>query len=250
MVNMEQERKVKVWAHRGASAYRPENTLEAFALAVEQQADGVELDVQLSRDGEVVVVHDEQLERVSDGTGFVKDHTLQELKALSFNRTHPECVGAAIPTLEEVYDLLKPTGLTVNVELKTSVFPYEGIEEKVLELAARMGMEERVLYSSFGHCSLVRLKKLNPAAETGLLYSDGWIGVPEYGRNTVGVDALHPPFWHLQDGTLAEQAKQLGLRLHVWTVDEPVYMQMLVRQGVDALITNKPDLCRDVLGRG
>lgn len=82
--------KTKVWAHRGASAYAPENTLEAFLLAAEHGADGVELDVQLTKDGEMVVVHDEEIDRVSDGSGFVKDYTLAELKALNFNKTHPE----------------------------------------------------------------------------------------------------------------------------------------------------------------
>ena len=99
--------KTKVWAHRGASAYAPENTLEAFLLAAEQGADGVELDVQLTKDGEMVVVHDEEIDRVSDGSGFVKDYTLAELKNLNFNKTHPEYQNVKIPTLREVYEALK-----------------------------------------------------------------------------------------------------------------------------------------------
>ena len=114
------EMKTKVWAHRGASAYAPENTLEAFLLAAEQGADGVELDVQLTKDGEMVVVHDEEIDRVSDGSGFVKDYTLAELKNLNFNKTHPEYQNVKIPTLREVYEALKPTGMTINVELKTA----------------------------------------------------------------------------------------------------------------------------------
>ena len=99
--------KTKVWAHRGASAYAPENTLEAFLLAAEHGADGVELDVQLTKDGEMVVVHDEEIDRVSDGSGFVKDYTLAELKTLNFNKTHPEYQDVKIPTLREVYEALK-----------------------------------------------------------------------------------------------------------------------------------------------
>ena len=113
--------KTKVWAHRGASAYAPENTLEAFLLAAEQGADGVELDVQLTKDGEMVVVHDEEIDRVSDGSGFVKDYTLAELKNLNFNKTHLEYQNVKIPTLREVYEALKPTGMTINVELKTGI---------------------------------------------------------------------------------------------------------------------------------
>lgn len=135
--------KTQIWAHRGASAYAPENTLEAFRLAAEMGADGVELDVQLSRDGELVVAHDETIDRVSNGTGYIKDYTLAQLKELSFNRLFPAFKEARIPTLLEVYELLKPAGLTVNVELKTGIILYPEIEEKVLALTASMGMEDR-----------------------------------------------------------------------------------------------------------
>ena len=159
--------KTQVWAHRGASAYAPENTLEAFRLAAEMGADGVELDVQLSRDGELVVAHDETIDRVSNGTGYIKDYTLAQLKKLSFNRLFLKFKDVRIPTLKEVYELLKPAGLTVNVELKTGIILYPEIEEKVLALTASMGMEDRVIYSSFCHPSLVRLKELDSALRQG-----------------------------------------------------------------------------------
>ena len=165
--------KTKVWAHRGASGYAPENTLEAFEMAVKQQADGVELDVQLTKDGELVVLHDETLDRTTDGKGFVKDYTLKEVQALKAVKTHPEYQTGRIPMLAEVYDLLKPTGLEINVELKTGIFFYPGIEEKVLKLTKEMGMEERIWYSSFNHYSLKKVKECNPSARTGILYSDG-----------------------------------------------------------------------------
>ena len=241
--------KTQVWAHRGASAYAPENTLEAFKLAAGQGADGVELDVQLSRDNELVVAHDETIDRVSNGSGYIKDHTLSELKKLRFNRLFPEYRDASIPTLGEVYKLLRPTGLVVNVELKTGIVPYEGIEERVLDLASEMGMGDRVIYSSFHHPSLVKLKMLDPSVKTGLLYSDGWIDVASYGRYTARVDALHPALYHMQDPELIPSARSLGLALHVWTVNDEEYMEMLVRQGVEAIITNKPDLCRSVADR-
>ena len=238
--------KTQVWAHRGASAYAPENTLEAFKLAAGQGADGVELDVQLSRDNELVVAHDETIDRVSNGSGYIKDHTLSELKKLRFNRLFPEYRDASIPTLGEVYELLRPTGLVVNVELKTGIVPYEGIEERVLDLASEMGMGDRVIYSSFHHPSLVKLKMLDASVKTGLLYSDGWIDAASYGRYTARVDALHPALYHMQDKELIPSARSLGLALHVWTVDDEEYMEALVRQGVEAIITNKPDVCRNV----
>ena len=241
--------RTQVWAHRGASAYAPENTLEAFALAVDQGADGVELDVQLTRDHELVVVHDETIDRVSNGSGYIKDYTLSQLKALRFNRLFPRYKDASIPTLKEVYELLKPTGLVINVELKTGIIQYEGIEEKALSLADRMEMGDRVIYSSFHHPSLVKLRESYPSVYTGLLYSDGWIDVASYGRNTAGVDALHPALYHMQDKGLILSAAALGLSLHVWTVDEEMHMEMLAEQGIEAIITNKPDLCRAVVDR-
>ena len=158
----------KVWAHRGASGYAPENTLEAFELAARQKADGVELDVQLSKDGELVVIHDETIDRVTDGKGKVKDFTVRELKSFKANQTHPEYANAIIPTLEEVYDLLKPIGLKINVELKTGIYFYPDIEKKLLALTRKKGMEEKVWYSSFNHYSLIRLKELEPSVRTGI----------------------------------------------------------------------------------
>ena len=158
----------EIWAHRGASGYAPENTLEAFALAAEMGADGVELDVQMSRDGYLVVAHDERIDRVSNGTGLIRDFTLKELKEFHFNKTHPEYREARIPTLREVYEALKNTSLWINVELKNGIYFYEGLEERVLELTGRLGMEKRVIYSSFNHHSMVHLKQLNPDALTGL----------------------------------------------------------------------------------
>ena len=113
-------KKPLIWGHRGASAYAPENTLFAFQKAVEQKADGVELDIQLTKDGHIVVIHDEWIDRTSDGKGWVKDMTLAELRRFNYNRTHPEYEHADIPTMEEVLDLLKPTDLTIDIELKTA----------------------------------------------------------------------------------------------------------------------------------
>ena len=158
---MNQE-KTKVWAHRGASGYAPENTLDAFRKAVEMGADGIELDVQMTKDGELVVIHDETIDRVSNGKGWVKDYTYEELKKFNFNKTHLEYTKEEIPTLEQVYLLIKPTNLTINVEIKTGIVFYPGIEERVLELTERLGMKERVIYSSFNHYTIRKIKELDP----------------------------------------------------------------------------------------
>ena len=176
---MDQE-KTKVWAHRGASGYAPENTLDAFQKAVEMGADGIELDVQMTKDGELVVIHDETINRVSNGKGWVKDYTYEELKKFNFNKTHLEYTKEEIPTLEQVYLLIKPTNLTINVEIKTGIVFYPGIEERVLELTERLGMKERVIYSSFNHYTIRKIKELDPQAKTGMLYEDGIIDAVDY----------------------------------------------------------------------
>ena len=239
--------KTKVWAHRGASAYAPENTLEAFLLAAEQGADGVELDVQLTKDGEMVVVHDEEIDRVSDGSGFVKDYTLAELKTLNFNKTHPEYQDVKIPTLREVYEALKPTGMTINVELKTGIFWYKDLEKKVLELTKEMEMEDRVIYSSFNHYSLIRMKELEPSVRTGILYADGIVNVWDYAKKTVGADALHPLYYNIQYPGYLEKTRDLGLKTHAWTVNEEADMKALAKAGIEAIITNYPDKARKII---
>jgi len=230
-----------VYGHRGASGYAPENTLEAFELAAKQGAYGVELDVQLTRDGELVVAHDEWLERVSEGQGFLKDYTLKELKGLHFNKTFPSFANARIPTLREVYELLKPTGLYVNAELKNSVFDYPELERRVLELAAECGMSDSVIYSSFNHHSMLRMKALDSAAVCGLLYEGVLVRPWEYAK-ALGMDALHPQFCEtLITKGECEEAHALGLKVNTWTVNGETELGMVIAAGVDGIITNYPD---------
>ena len=239
-------KKTLVWAHRGASAYAPENTLEAFAKAVEQQADGIELDVQRTRDGRLVVIHDETVDRVSRATGWVKDFTYEKLKKINVNLRFPQQGAQYVPTLEEVYELIRPTGLTVNVELKTGVVFYPEIEEQVLEVTKQMGMQERVIYSSFNHYSVRKIRRLTPQAVTGMLYQDGMIGAARYASEVVQADALHPAIYHVQYPDFFEECRKNGLKVHVWTVNEEPYMRLLCENHVDAMITNDPKLARKV----
>ena len=236
-----------VWAHRGASGYAPENTLAAFQKAVDLGADGVELDIQLTKDDQIVVIHDEMIDRTSDGKGWVKDYTLEELRAFNYNRTKPEYKHADIPTMREVFELLKPTGLFINIEIKTGVVFYEKIEEKILALAKEMGMEDRVCYSSFNHYTVTRIHELKPDAEVGFLYADGPIDMPSYGVKH-GVNALHPALYNLQYDGFVKECKEKGLKLNVWTVNERPYMEMCCQYGVDAIITNYADIAKEVVG--
>ena len=236
-----------VWAHRGASGYAPENTLAAFQKAVDLGADGVELDIQLTKDDQIVVIHDETIDRTSDGKGWVKDYTLEELRAFNYNRTKPEYKHADIPTMREVFELLKPTGLFINIEIKTGMVFYEKIEEKILALAKEMGMEDRVCYSSCNHYTVTRIHELKPDAEVGFLYADGPIDMPSYGVKH-GVNALHPALYNLQYDGFVKECKEKGLKLNVWTVNERPYMEMCCQYGVDAIITNYPDIAKEVVG--
>ncbi len=230
-----------IWAHRGASGYAPENTLESFKKAIMLGADGIELDVQLTKDDRIVVIHDETIDRISDGKGWVKDYTLEELRRFNYNKTHPEFAHADIPTLREVYELMKPSGLTINVELKTGIVFYEELERKVIELTREMEMEDNVLYSSFNHYTCVKLHELNPDAYVGFLYADGSIDMAEYAKQH-GADALHPALYNLQFPNYMKDAADRGLDVNVWTVNEEQYMQMCCRLGVNAIITNYPDI--------
>ncbi len=233
--------KTKIYGHRGASGYAPENTLAAFSLAVEQRADGVELDVQLTRDKQLVVAHDERIDRVSDGTGRVCDISLRSLKKLNFGVNHMGYESEKIPTLEEVFDLLKGTNLNINIELKNSILPYEGMEEDCLELAAKKGMEDRIVYSSFNHYSMLKLKKINPEAVCGILYNCCIIKPWDYAES-IGVDALHPHFGEiLLTPDECSEAHALNLAVNTWTVNEEADMQRVLLSGADILITNYPD---------
>lgn len=234
--------KIKVWAHRGASAYAPENTMEAYILAHQYGADGIELDVQLSKDGEVVVIHDEKINRTSDGRGYVRNYTLRQLRQFNYNRTRPEHFHAQIPTLREVLEYLqdKPE-MSLNIELKTNAFFYEGIEQKTIDLVHQTGMSERVIYSSFNHYSIRTVQQIDPEAKVGLLHEDGFIDVPKYAAQ-LHVDAVHPKYVDLRYPGYLEDCRRLGLDINVWTINDGQMMQDMCEAGVHAIITNDPAL--------
>ncbi|MGN0377293.1 MAG: glycerophosphodiester phosphodiesterase [Suilimivivens sp.] len=236
----------KVWAHRGACGYAPENTIPSFIKAAEMKADGVELDIQLSKDGELVVIHDETVDRVSDRKGFVKDFTIQELKLMDVSRPVPGFGTARIPTLAEVLEELKPTEMTVNIECKTGIFFYPGLEEKMIKLVKDMNMTDRIWCSSFNHESVMKVKQLCPEMKTGFLIADVILNVADYAKEHE-VMALHPALYHLQDKELIGRCKRRGLAVHVWTVNDRQDMKELCHAGVDAIITNYPDIARNVV---
>lgn len=190
---------MKIWAHRGCSQMYPENTLLAFEKAAAIDGlEGIELDIQLTKDGELVVIHDERVDRTTEGTGFVRDFTLAQLKRLHiYADVHP---SQEIPTMKEVLDLLKPfmrKGFRLNIELKNSVYPYEGMEEKIVDLIGIYGLEKNVVYSSFSALSLERLRRIDPQTEIGVL--DTRVSDCLYKlKGGCGAQALHP-YWQAMD---------------------------------------------------
>ncbi len=237
-----------IWAHRGASGYAPENTIEAFLLAVQMGADGVELDVQFTKDRQVVVIHDERIDRTSNGTGYVCDYTLDELKQYNFNKTHPEFTFCQISTLREILEILKETTLIINIELKTDVNFYPGIEREAYKLVDEYGMKDRVIFSSFNHESIMRIKEIDSQVMCGFLYADGILGVVHYAVSH-HIDAIHPSLNNMKYENLVEKAKSEDVQIHVWTVNEESDMEKMRQLGVNAIITNYPLKAKKVYQR-
>ena len=149
------------FGHRGFSGRYPENTMLAFEKAIEAGCDGIELDVHLSSDGELVIIHDERVDRTADGSGYVGKMTLKELRNLDVSASFRGQYGVnRIPTLEEYLALAKETGIITNIELKTGVYTYPGIEEKTLAMIDDFGMRDKIIISSFNHYSVKRMQAL------------------------------------------------------------------------------------------
>lgn len=202
---------MKIWAHRGCSQRYPENTLLAFEKAANIKGlTGIELDIQMTKDGEIVVIHDERVDRTTEGIGFVRDYTLAELKKMHiYADVNPV---QKIPTIEEVLDLLEPamkSGLNLNIELKNSVYPYEGMEQKIVDLVHTRGLQKGVVYSSFSALSLEKLRKIDEEAELGIL--DRKVSDCLYKlKGGCGAVALHP-YWQSID-LPAEHIKEYTVR--------------------------------------
>ncbi len=234
-------------AHRGAARQAPENTMASFSKACEIGADGFEFDVQLSRDGIPVVIHDEMLERTTGSQGLVKDYTLSELQSLDAGGWFAqEFKGISIPTLEEVLDEFKSSKLLFNIELKSGIILYPGLEEAVLKMIADRKLEERTVLSSFNHYSLVTCRKINPEVRTGVLYMAGLYEPWNYAR-TLGCYSVHPLFYNLQIPDLVQGFKEHNLPIFAWTVNEEKYMKMMVMAEIEAIITDFPELLKDLL---
>ncbi len=257
---------MKIWAHRGCSQMYPENTLLAFEKAASlKNLTGIELDIQLTKDGEIVVIHDERVDRTTEGTGYVRDFTLSQLRKLHiYADNHPT---QQVPTMEEVLVLLKPdlksglrdakqnlaqkdagarSGLILNIELKNSICFYEGMEEKIVEMVHRHGLQSAVVYSTFHAKSLAKLRRLDADAELAIL--DTRVSDCLYkAKGGCGASALHP-FWQ---GIDLPPEELVGITVRAWMSghlypEKPTGTKLdltyLEKQGITDVILNEPEV--------
>jgi glycerophosphoryl diester phosphodiesterase len=229
----------EIWAHRGARREAPENTLPAFELAVAQGADGVEFDVQLTADGAVVVIHDEAVDRTTDGNGPVVGFTLAQLRRLDASAGVGGHAKVQIPTLTETLELLAPSGLMLNIELKNSEEDYPGLEEMVLAAIAADDLADRVVLSTFNHYSLKKLQELGATSQLGMLYTDPLYKPWRY-ASRLGVGAIHPPARFVLSGGWVRHAHAAGLAVRPWVVNSERSLVRMFRWGVDGVFTDVP----------
>ncbi|WP_142715175.1 glycerophosphodiester phosphodiesterase [Fodinibius sediminis] len=238
-----------VIAHRGASAYYPENTMAAFRGAVAMNSDMIELDVMLSSDGVPVVFHDARLEEHTTGRGLLTDYSLPALRALDAGSWFGSpFAGSRIPTLEEVLEFASDT-IALNIEIKTEAVSKQqgGVEEKCLELVEAHGMKEHVLFSSFDYRAVTHLKTLDPAVPVALLYNRSLSNgkMPSNLVATYRADAFNCSYREFTK-KWRKNIREHKIPHFVYTVDRPRQMRKLLAAGVDGIFTNKPDLLQSV----
>jgi glycerophosphoryl diester phosphodiesterase len=217
--------------HRGAKAYEPENTLRSFKKAIELGVDAVELDVRKTKDGKLIVMHDADVSRTTNGKGLVSELTLKEIKALETEK------GEKVPTLEEALDFIDKK-VKILIELKEV-----GIEKEVLDLVKEKGLEDNVIIVSFLEEALKKVRELNKKVETGLIYVKH--KNPIKAALELKANYLLPlhAFTHTAN---IQKAHENGLKVIVWTVNDPERAKELIKKGVDGIASDKPDIFKDI----
>lgn len=223
-------------AHRGYSKKYPENTLESFTAGFEG-ADGIELDVHVSKDGQLIVMHDETVNRTTNGKGFIKDLTLKELKALDAGSwKHTQFKGIQVPTLEEVLVLAQRfEDKWINIEVKTDVFDYEGIEQRIIDLINQMKIKSRIVLSSFNFQTLLRFKTLDQSLKLGYLVSNPNQETIKNLRQ-LKPQALHSTY--VFGLNLQPLLEELGIDWRIYTINNKEEYQYLVNQQINWIFTD------------
>lgn len=233
---------MKVMAHRGYSGAYPENTMLSFREAVKVGCDAIEMDVHETRDGRLVVIHDERLERTTDGTGRICDHTFDELRQVNAAaRFAGKYAPERIPSFDEYCEWASGETVGHNIEIKTDKIYYPDIERKIWATIERYGLEHKVMFSSFNHFSLRRILEISGnAVEVGaLVLEDSIGGFPGYYCEQAGFACYHPPIELLTDENVRD-CKEHGVKMNVWTVNDMAGLEQLHRWGCEGIITNYP----------
>ncbi len=238
-----------VFAHRGAKKYAPENTLASFQKALELGAQALELDITLSKDGEVVVIHDDSVERTTNGKGAIADLNLEEIKKLDAGAWFSKgFVGEKIPTLEEVLALVQGKAL-INIEIKNAGKRNEELVQKAAHLVVKVKKQENIIFSSFIPKNVRIIRKILPECPAGLLTLPGFAGKMEIGLlGGVSPDLIHPHYSSLSARFIQRQHTHLK-RVHTYTVNDPDLMCTLVQWNVDGFFCDDLVLAQQVLAK-
>ncbi|MEI6285688.1 MAG: glycerophosphodiester phosphodiesterase [Bacillota bacterium] len=241
-----------ILAHRGASGYAPENTMAAFRLAYEQQASGIEMDVHLTADGEIVICHDDTLERTSNGAGELRKKMLGELQQYDFGSWYSDQYrGEKIPTFGEFWDWFITTdeNFIVNVEIKNGPFFHIGIEQKLVDIMRKQPLNNlynRVIVSCFHHATLSKIKTIDPLIKTAPLFEGTPVDVVAMCNNSGHSEYIHPCYSSLDD-TMITAAKVANIGINAWTVNTVEQLEYVKQFDITGVITNYPDRARAVL---
>ncbi|MVP01644.1 glycerophosphodiester phosphodiesterase [Paenibacillus lutrae] len=232
-------------AHRGAKGLAPENKLGAFRLGLEQGCEAIELDIHLSADGELIVIHDATLDRTTDGQGEILAKSLAEIKAVDAGSWYSEAYkGETVPTLGEVFDLV-PESVMINVELKVD----GAIEQKLVDFVRERGCFGQVVVSCFDHKCLRRIKQMEPQIRIGLLYGNKMWDPVGYARSfDVDVYSLHP-YHQIIEAEDVEKAIEHGLQVYPYTANTEEELHKLMAIHVSGIITNYPARLKELLDR-
>ena len=238
----------KILAHRGSAGTHPENTFASYQAAIDAGSDGIEIDVHVTKDGELVVLHDATVNRTTNGVGYVKDFSVAEIKQLDAGSWFSEAfTGEQIPTLKEVLAFIAQTNLLLNIELKNVTIAYDGIEAEVIRLVKAYQLTNQVILSSFNHISLHMISERHPEINCAILTLDKQFAPWDYAK-AVGVSGIHAQWSKMELQTIAE-AQQRNYPVRLYTVNREDVMEALIKNKVDTIITDFPEKACEIRAR-
>ena len=230
-------------AHRGFRSQYPENTMIAFEKAIDAGACGVEFDVHLTKDNEIVIIHDERVDRTTDSVGRVCDFTLKELKKI--NASNGFNMNVTIPTLREYFEFAKGKDILTNIELKTGVYWYDKIENLVCDMIEEYSLRDKIIISSFNHNNLLKVKEIDKDYKCGALV-ESWILEPVDYLLKYGFEYYHPNAYGV-DKALVDSLHKNGIGINVWYGREFYNYEKMYELGVDGIITDYPDIITNLI---